>query len=63
MLSFRARPGREEERYEKARSTGVAGPAIGSGGQDQTEKDDPQPQVVEALGLRITNWDPDNPSV
>ena len=24
----------------------------------QTEKDDPQPQVVSAFGLRITNCDP-----
>lgn len=23
-----------------------------------TENDDPQPQVVDALGLRITNWEP-----
>lgn len=28
-----------------------------------TAKDEPQPQVVAALGLRITNWEPCNPSV
>lgn len=29
----------------------------------QAEKDEPQPHVVAALGLRITNWDPDRSSV
>lgn len=29
----------------------------------QTPKDDPQPQVVVALGLRMTNWAPCSPSV
>jgi len=29
----------------------------------QTEKDEPHPQVVEALGLRITNCAPCRPSV
>lgn len=29
----------------------------------QTEKEEPQPQVVLALGLRTTNWAPSSPSV
>ena len=29
----------------------------------QAEKDEPQPQVVTALGLRMTNWAPSRPSV
>jgi hypothetical protein len=29
----------------------------------QTEKDEPQPQVVEAFGFRITNCEPSRPSV
>ena len=29
----------------------------------QTEKEDPQPQVVVAFGLRMTNWAPSRPSV
>ncbi len=29
---------------------------------DQTEKEEPHPQVVEALGLRITNWVPSRSS-
>lgn len=37
---------------------GAAGPAGAGPGRDQTEKEDPQPQVVEALGLRMTNWAP-----
>lgn len=28
-----------------------------------TENEEPQPQVVVALGFLITNWDPSNPSV
>ena len=31
--------------------------------QLQTEKDDPQPHVVAALGLRIINWAPDRSSL
>ena len=26
--------------------------------QDQMENEEPQPQVVEAFGLRTTNWEP-----
>ena len=29
----------------------------------QAENEEPQPQVVVALGLRMTNWAPSNPSV
>lgn len=29
----------------------------------QTENEEPQPQVVVALGLRITNCEPSSPSV
>lgn len=29
---------------------------------DQTEKEEPHPQVVDALGLRITNWAPSRSS-
>lgn len=29
----------------------------------QTVKEDPQPQVVVAFGLRMTNWAPCSPSV
>ncbi len=34
-----------------------------SPGSHYTENDDPQPQVVWALGLRITNCAPSTPSV
>jgi len=30
---------------------------------NQTPKDEPQPQVVVAFGLRMTNWAPCSPSV
>jgi hypothetical protein len=29
---------------------------------NQAEKDDPQPQVLVALGFLITNWEPSKPS-
>ena len=31
-------------------------------GNHQAENDEPQPQVVTALGLRMTNWAPSSPS-
>jgi len=50
----------------KARQHGLPGLA-GAGRPrrpgNQTENEDPQPQVVEALGLRMTNWEPDRSSL
>ena len=54
----------EPESYpekQKARVYGLF--RVKPGIATQVEKDDPQPQVVVALGLRITNCEPSRPSV
>lgn len=36
---------------------------IGQTANNQTENEEPQPQVVVAFGFRMTNWEPSRPSV
>ena len=51
-------PGRESgDKNEKALSR-LAGEGFFTSEPDQTENELPQPQVVCAFGLRITNWAP-----